>query len=45
MRNWVIKMKIFVNGYAFSFLGTDRIYTEYDVPNFLETDTDIYAYM
>ena len=38
-------MKVFVNGYTFSMFGTDRIYTEYSVPDFLKTDTDIYAYM
>lgn len=38
-------MKIFINGYTFSTLGTDRIYTEYDVPDYLNSDTSIYAYM
>lgn len=38
-------MKVFINGYTFSTLGTDRIYTEYDVPDYLNSNANIYAYM
>lgn len=41
----VINMKVRINGYVFENDIPNRILLNYDVPNWLKNDTEIYAYL